>query len=296
MADLQKAALATAAVALNEHNAAKLASCYAEDAVIHVAGLNDVMGRDAIAMNTQEWFETFSNVRLGFRRVWIQNDVVILEWVLNGTYTGDLFGAKGKEQPIGHLGLSVLGFDSDGHVKEEHRYGDLGAVYAQVTKKNAPPPPPIPPSAEMFASNGSPDEVARVELAKGLYAAIQAKSEPDFLSKLADDVEYEGHLGNVKGKAEGKKFFQSLTKAFPDIQLDVEGAYSAGDYAIVAYTLTGTNKGPILGIPASNRRVRIHAVDVVKIADGKVTRAQTYSNGLELMTQLGAMAPVVPPK
>jgi steroid delta-isomerase-like uncharacterized protein len=296
MAELQKTALATAAVAMNNHEAAKLAGCYAEDAVIHVAGLNDFTGRDAVATNMLEWFETFSNVRFGFQRVWSQNDIVVLEWVLNGTYTGNLFGTKGQDLPIGHLGLSVLRFDPDGKVKEEHRYGDLGAVFAQLNKKKAPPAPPIPGKPEIFASSGSADEGARLDMAKGLYAAIQTKAEGDFMSKLTDDIEYEGHLGTVKGKAEAKKFYESLIKAFPDIQFNVTGGYTAGDYAIVEYTLTGTHKGPILGMPPSNHLITVHAVDVLRVVDGKVARAQTYSNGLELMTQLGAMPPVIPPK
>jgi len=294
MADMQKAALMTAAAALNGHDATKLASCYADDAVIRVAGLNEVSGKDAIAKNMQEWFDTFSNVKIGFGRVWIAGDVVVLQWVLNGTYTGDLFGAKGKDQPIGHLGLSVLFFDADGHVKEEHRYGDLGVVAEQVNKKGAPPPPPIPAAPEMFAAHGSAEESARLDVARSLYAALDKKSEGDFVGSLADDVEYEGHLGKVKGKAEAKKFYQTLTKGFPDARFDVTGAWSVGDYAIVEYTLKGTNKGSLLGHPATNGPVTIHAVDVVKVEGGKVERASTFSNGLELMTQLGTFRVVAP--
>jgi len=295
LADLQKVTLASAAVALNGHDAAKLAGCYTDDAVIRAAGLNDVTGHAAIARNMQEWFDTFSNVKVGFRRAWVQNDVIVLEWVLGGTYTGDLFGVKGKEQPIGHLGLSVLWFDGNGRVKEEHRYGDLGTVMQQVTKKNAPPLPTMPSTTETIVGTGSADETARLDVAKGLYAAIQSKSEADFLGRLADDVEYEGHLGKVKGKAEAKKFFQTFTKAFPDARFDVANAWAAGDYAIVEYTLSGTHKGTILGIAPTSRPIQVHAVDVVKIADGKVARAATYSNGLELMNQLGTVPKIVPP-
>ncbi len=296
LADLQKAALGTAAAALNAHDPAKIAGCYADGAVIHVAGLNDISGKDAIAANMKEWFDTFSNVKVAFKRVWVQKDVIVLEWVLNGTYTGDLFGTKGKDQPIGHLGLSLLWFDDDGHVKEEHRYGDLGTVAQQVSKKNAPPLPELPAAPETIASTGSPDEAGRLDVAKGVYAALQSKSEADFLGKLSDDVEYDGHLGHVKGKADAKKFLRSLTKAFPDLKFDVTNGWAIGDYAIVEYVLSGTHKGAILGMPPTNRAITTHAVDVLKIADGKVVRAATYSNGLELLTQLGASSPIVPPK
>jgi steroid delta-isomerase-like uncharacterized protein len=285
LADLQKAALQHAAEAINGHDAKKLASAYTNDATIKVAGLNELQGREAIASNIQEWYEAFADMKVGFKRVWPKNDVMIVEWVMNATDTGKLFGGKGKSQPIGHVGLSVLWFDTYGLVKEEHRYGDLGTVAEQVAGKPQAVPP-LPAAPEMITPG--PGEDANAESAKAVYAALEKKSEADFLGKLADDVTYEGHLGNVKGKAEAKKFFATFTKAFPDAAFDVGGAWGVGEYALVEYTLKATHKGPILSMPASNRKVAVHAVDVYKMKDGKVQSAQTYSNGLELLTQLGA--------
>src|ERR1700722_10581810 len=152
IAELEKGALTSAAVALNAHDAAGFAASYAENAVIRVAGLSEVWGRKAVQTNMQEWFDTFAGIRIGFRRVWMFGDVVVVEWILNGTYTGDFFGQKGQNQPIGHVGLSILWFDADGHVKEEHRYGDLGTVAQQVAGKGPPPPQPIIPARpEIFA-------------------------------------------------------------------------------------------------------------------------------------------------
>jgi steroid delta-isomerase-like uncharacterized protein len=300
LADLEKAALKNAGEALNAHDAKKLASVYATDATIKVAGLNELSGRDAIAANMQEWYDAFADMKVGFKRIWMKNDVMILEWVLNGTDTGKLFGGKGKSQQVGHVGLSVAWFDKDGLVKEEHRYGDLGTVAEQVGGKPKPIPA-LPAGPEPVAP--APNDDANVDVAKALYGALSAKNEADFTGKLADDVTYEGHLGNVKGKADAKKFFATFTKAFPDAAFDVGGAWGVGDYAIVEYTLKATHKGPVAGMPATNRKVSVHAVDVVKVKDGKVQSAQTFSNGLELMTQLGAykvdlqnVPPAAPPK
>jgi steroid delta-isomerase-like uncharacterized protein len=304
LADLEKTALMSAAMALNAHDAAKVAAAYADDAVIRVAGLSEVLGRAAAQTNMQEWFETFAGIKVGFRRVWMFGDVVVAEWVLNGMYTGDFFGTKGENQPIGHVGLSLLWFDDSGHVKEEHRYGDLGTVAQQVTAKGAkavtPPPMPIVPAMPtVFPAPGAGDPgPSRVELAKGMYDAIELKDEADFLNKLSDDVTYEGHLGQVSGKAEAKVFFESLVKAFPDLKFKVTNAWGAGDTAIVEYTLTGTHKGPILGMAPTHHPILVHAVDILRVVGDKISRASTYSNGLEIMTQLGAFKldkPVVPP-
>src|SRR5262249_37714409 len=85
LADLQKAALKNASDALNAHDAKKLAGAYSTDATIKVAGLNELAGRDAIAANMQEWYDAFADMKVGFKRIWTKNDVMVLEWVLNGT-------------------------------------------------------------------------------------------------------------------------------------------------------------------------------------------------------------------
>jgi len=51
-------------------------------------------------------------------------------------------------------------------------------------------------------------------------------------------------------------------------------------------------------MPPTQHPVEIHAVDILKVLGERVARASTYSNGLELMTELGAFKldkPVVPP-
>ena len=135
----------TALQGLNGHDPKMFASVYADDAIISVAGLNEVNGRAAVEQNMAEWFETFSKAKLGFSRVWVKGHTMVLEWVINGTHHGELFGVKGTEQPIGHYGLSIVHFNNDGKVEREDRYGELGAVMTQVgaagAKAEAPPHP-----------------------------------------------------------------------------------------------------------------------------------------------------------
>src|SRR4029079_19568933 len=113
----------------------------ADDTLISVAGLNEVNGRAAVAQNMTEWFEVFSKAKLGFSRVWVKGDTMVLEWVINGTHHGELFGVKGTEVPIGHYGLSVVTFSADGKVQHEDRYGELGTVMTEFGASKAKPRP-----------------------------------------------------------------------------------------------------------------------------------------------------------
>jgi steroid delta-isomerase-like uncharacterized protein len=291
LAELQKTALMTALVGLNSHDPMKFASVYADDAVIEVAGLQEVRGRDAIANNMAEWFETFKDIKLGFSRVWVKGETMVLEWVINGKHHGQLFGVKGKEEPIGHYGLSVVTFNPDGKVTSEHRYGELGAVMSQVgaAKGKAAPIPPVPEKPETIVSKGAPEEEKNAELAKKVFTSLEEKKEADFTANITDDMEQDGlfHLQTTKGKEEAKKFFKGFTTAFPDAKFDVKRTITFGDYAIVESIMKATHKGPLGTIPATKKPVSLHLADIVKVKDGKVARAWTYQNGLELQDQLG---------
>jgi steroid delta-isomerase-like uncharacterized protein len=293
LVQLEQENLETALKGLNGHDAKMFASVYADDGVINVAGLNEVSGREAIAQNMAEWFETFKDIKLGFSRVWVKGDTMILEWVINGKHHGELFGVKGSEQPIGHYGLSVVSFNQDGKVTRENRYGELGAVMQQVgaagTKAKPRPIPSVPSEPEGVAAKNTPEEEKQIEVAKTLLGALESKKEDAFVGAITDDMEHDGlfHLETSKGKDGAKKFFKQFTTAFPDAKFEVTKAVSVGDYVIAESILKATHKGQLGTIAPTKRPVTIHLVDIFKIKDGKVARAWTYQNSLELQYQLG---------
>lgn len=293
LVQMQQENLETALKGLNGHDPKMFASVYADDGVINVAGLNEVSGREAITQNMAEWFETFKDIKLGFSRVWVKGETMVLEWVINGKHHGELFGVKGTEQPIGHYGLSVVTFNQDGKVVRENRYGELGAVMTQVgaagTKAKPRPIPPVPKEPEAIGAKGTPEEDKQIEVAKTLLGALESKKEDAFIGAITDDMEHDGlfHLETSKGKDGAKKFFKSFTTAFPDAKFEVTKAVAVGDYVIAESTLKATHKGQLGQIAPTKRPVSLHLVDILKIKDGKVARAWTYQNSLELQHQLG---------
>ena len=171
---------------------------------------------------------------------------------------------KGTEQPIGHYGLSVVSFNTDGKVVRENRYGELGSVMTQVGAAGAKAKPrPIPevrdwldqlkreypPAApETILAKG--DEDKNVEIAKSALTALENKKEEAFTAVLTDDIEQDGvfHLKTSKRKEGAKKFYKSFTTAFPDAKFEVTKAVAIGDYAIVESTLVGAVEDGALAI------------------------------------------------
>ena len=149
------------------------------------------------------------------------------------------------------------------------------------------PIPQVPAAPETILAKG--DEEKNIAVAKAALTALETKKEADFTGALTDDIEHDGlfHLETTKGKDEAKKFFKSFTTAFPDAKFEVSRALAIGDYVIAESVLKATHKGALGSIQATKKPVAIHLVDIFKIKDGKIARAWTYQNSLEMQQQLG---------
>jgi steroid delta-isomerase-like uncharacterized protein len=93
----------------------------------------------------------------------------------------------------------------------------------------------------------------------------------------------------MKGKNDAKKFFEMMTKAFPDVKVEVQKVWAFGDFVVAENVMTGTQKGDFMGIKATKKPINLHGVDVIQLKDGKAVHGWSYANGMEMASQLGLM-------
>lgn len=132
LADVQKKILAAYSEAMVGNDAKKLAAFYTDDAVVNMAGMPEVKGRDAIEKMNAEWHAAFPHEKFGFTRVWMKNDVVISEWAAIGEHAGDFMGVKATNKPMSLMGLTISWTDESGKIKKQNIYADTGSVMAQI--------------------------------------------------------------------------------------------------------------------------------------------------------------------
>ena len=86
---------------------------------------------------------------------------------------------------------------------------------------------------------------------------------------------------------------QGWKTAFPDAQGTITKELASGDTAVLEITWDGTQTGPLDGpggtIPATGKKVRLEAVQVVTVAGGKVTETRHYFDLLGMLQQLGVV-------
>ena len=87
-------------------------------------------------------------------------------------------------------------------------------------------------------------------------------------------------------------FFTAFRAAFPDLKIAVEQMVADEDNVAIAYTVTGTQKGPFQGIPATNKKIKARGVQIAKFdKDGKIVARWGSSDELGILQQIGASKP-----
>lgn len=293
LGELQQKTLKSMFEALNQHEAKKLASSFTETAVVNVMGTPaEVKGREAIAATYQRLFDAFSSFKAAPARLFAKGDVVVVEWAWTGTHSGDLFGAKATEKPVGTMAVDVLWFTPEGAVKESHVTYDMGTVLSQIGKspRKGRSIPTLPSSWPAVAtSKGGPEEAKSAEVVGQMYAAYGKKSEADFLGTIADDLEWDEMAmpDTSKGKEAAKKWFTMSTAAWGEPKRTTPNQWTVGDVVISEGVFTGKHVGKLGDLAPTKKDVTLHTVDIVQVKDGKVARGWSYGNGAELMAQLG---------
>jgi steroid delta-isomerase-like uncharacterized protein len=84
-----------------------------------------------------------------------------------------------------------------------------------------------------------------------------------------------------------KKDFSMIFQAFPDLKFTPEFMVAEGDKVVVYYLMTGTNTGEFMGAPATNKKISVHGVDIVRLKDGKAVEHWGYGDSMTMMQQMG---------
>ncbi len=84
-----------------------------------------------------------------------------------------------------------------------------------------------------------------------------------------------------------KTMVTNTAVTFPDIHAVIDDFVVRGDELWGAFTLTGTNTGPLGELPPTGQSFQIQGYAVTRVADGKIVADETRWNVLSMFQQLG---------
>ena len=82
------------------------------------------------------------------------------------------------------------------------------------------------------------------------------------------------------GPESAKKIASAVIDSVPDLRITHDDTISKNDKVIIRWTLTGTAKKELFGIPASNKPITLVGIDLFLFANGKIVEMwQQFSVG-----------------
>jgi steroid delta-isomerase-like uncharacterized protein len=99
-----------------------------------------------------------------------------------------------------------------------------------------------------------------------------------------------GALPESPAGPEGTKQLVTLYRnAFPDLHFTIDEQIAEGDKVVTRWTAVGTNKGELLGMPATGKSSTVTGIVVDRIANGKIAESWGIFDQFGMMQQLGVI-------
>lgn len=132
--------------------------------------------------------------------------------------------------------------------------------------------------------------------AKKMGEAINSGNLEALREYFAADVEDHDPAPNQKKGPQGFiDFFTEFRTAFPDLKIAVDHIVSDEKNVAFAYTITGTQKGPFQGIPATGRKIKARGMQIgLYNQNGQIVERWGSSDEAGIMQQLGVEKPTTP--
>lgn len=92
-----------------------------------------------------------------------------------------------------------------------------------------------------------------------------------------------------RGPAAMRQIIKTYRTAFPDSRFTVEEQVAEGDFVVTRWTAKGTHKGPLRGIAATNKKVSLSGINMVRVAGDQIVEAWANWDALGMMQQIGAV-------
>jgi predicted ester cyclase len=111
-------------------------------------------------------------------------------------------------------------------------------------------------------------------------------------SILRDD--YVDHdPGNIQGEEAGiegaKQDVTAFVTGLPDMRVTIGDLIGEGDYVTVRGVLEGTHQGELFGIPATGKPIRVSAMQMFRLDNGRIAEAWLELDRVGMLQQLGVM-------
>ncbi len=106
-------------------------------------------------------------------------------------------------------------------------------------------------------------------------------------SNFTKNVVMHASPADVVGIDSAKAFYANYLTGFSDVTFTVKDVFGMDNKLVKHWNFKGTHTGVFFGIPATNKKVDIDGVTLVRMENGKIAEERDFLDNLEFMQQLG---------
>jgi predicted ester cyclase len=286
----------------NEKNYDAFGRCYSDTATAEAVdtGAPVARGRTAILDANRARDASFSDRSGDVRLVLANGPRIASVAIYTGTNDGPLPSPDGKPMPatkrrFGHYLAHTVELDPTGSMAvADASYFDEGTLMAHLGLNKAPARKPLTPAGApptVVIARNDATEAANAAAFRAAIDTLNKKDMKAFASLIADDYKaIDVASAADQNKKEALNGLTAYTRAFPDLSLNLDTVWAAGDYVVATGTFTGTNTGPMpsMGLKKpTGRKVNVRFIEILKFAGGKPQEDWTFYNGAAFASQLG---------
>ena len=104
-------------------------------------------------------------------------------------------------------------------------------------------------------------------------------------------VDHQSMPGMAPGREGLKSMIVGFHSAFPDLKMTMNDISTDGDKVWMYSTMSGTMKGPLMGMKPTGKSFSVDGFDLVRIENGKIVEHWGAQDNMAMMEQLGATPP-----
>jgi len=255
------------------------------------AGFQDLVGAEAFRQLYVQFLSSLPDLNFRVDQVVAEGNLCGVRGRLSGTHQGNFMGiAPPTGRFISWTGTAIFRFDQNGLMDARWQEWDGLSVMQQMGVIPAPTasgtqfPNPIPPYVDC-----------------GYSSPVQNKS--SFL-KLLDEGWNNGNLsimdevyhsqatfpsnpGQSFGSQGAKATVGMYRQAMPDFHVELKNILADGDMVLAWFSQSGTQKGDLMGVPATGKKATWGQIIIARFAAGKIVESWSNEDILGLMQQLG---------
>jgi steroid delta-isomerase-like uncharacterized protein len=102
--------------------------------------------------------------------------------------------------------------------------------------------------------------------------------------------DFHSHMSGGMTREQVRQSYSGIFAGLPDLHYEIEDMIAEGDKVAVRLTVTGTHLGQFWGFPPTGKQVKMTAIHIGRMVDGKFVEHWAEADALGLRQQLGATA------